>query len=158
MSYYILPKINNTLNFNLKTVDSSNMLTPYISYSLIFYYSELLNQIRHIIRNDVDCSNILVDDIIKTINPYEYIFTKVPETKYSVSKLKSRSNVIYDLLEIINTINVIDKYKENMNCIFFSPNSKDINECIEYIRDDSNYNDIYENYESLNNFNIFKNK
>lgn len=150
MSYYILPKINNILFLNLKTVDSSTMIAPYISYSLIFYYTDLLKQLRYIIRNDSDCSNILVDEIIKTINPYEYIFSKVPETKYSVGKLKPSSNIMYDVLEIINSINVLDKYKENINIIIFSHNNKDVTESIQFLRDDSKYNDNYDNYENLN--------
>jgi hypothetical protein len=150
MSYYILPKINNILSFNLKTLNEPPIISPYISSSLIFYYCELLKEIKSIMNNDIDCSDILINEVIKSINPYEYIFSKVPGTKYSVSKLKSASNLIYDLLEILNSINVLDKYKEKINCIIFSSNNKDINECIALLRDETKYNDNYDNYEYLN--------
>jgi hypothetical protein len=150
MSYYILPKINNILSFNLKIFSETTIIKPYISSSLIFYYCELLKEIKIIMNNDTDCSGILVNEVIKSINPYEYIFSKVPGTKYSVSKLKSASNLLYDLLEIINSINVLDKYKENINCAFFSSNNNDINECIALLRDESKYKDNYDNYECLN--------
>ena len=49
--------------------------------------------------------------MIKIINPYEFIFSKVPYSKFSVSKLKPKSNLFYEFLEITSTLNVFDSYK-----------------------------------------------
>lgn len=149
MSYYILPKINNTLKFKLKIIDSSSALMPFISYSLLIYYNQLRTQLKTIMENDIDCSNLVVDDIMKVVNPYEYIFTKVPGAKYSISKLKSSSPIMYDVLEILNNINILDNFKQNINCVIFSKNNKDISETISFSRDDTKYQDTYDNYDYL---------
>ena len=41
-----------------------------------------------------------ISDVNK--NHYEYIFSKVPGSKFSVSKLKPKSSIFYDILEIIS--------------------------------------------------------
>ena len=47
MSYYILPKINSTINVN--PIDSStNILNSYVSHSLFNYYNEITHQIKNI--------------------------------------------------------------------------------------------------------------
>jgi hypothetical protein len=52
-------------------------------------------------------------------------------------------------LEILNTINILDDFKENINCAIFSKYNKDISEGISLLRDDTKYEDIYNNYEYL---------
>jgi hypothetical protein len=149
MSYYILPKINNELKFSLKVADSSSALIPYISSSLLFYYNELMKQLKTIIGSDIDCSNVPLIDVVKATNPYEFIFSKIPGTKLSVSKLKPNSNIIYDLLEIFNSTNVLEKFKDDIKSIIFSHNSKDVAESIGFLRDNLKYNDSFDCLENL---------
>ena len=121
MSYYILPKNNNIININ--PCNSINICEPYISYSLYNYYNEIIDQINNIILNvNIDLSFNTYEEIIKIVNPYEYIFSKVPGSKFSVSKLKPKTNLFYDFLEIIITLNIFDNLKNksiNSLCNFF---------------------------------------
>ena len=98
MSYYILPKNNNIINVN-PIASSSELLNPYISHSLYHYYNETRNEIEKVCASENESNNCF-DELIKIVNPYEYIFSKVPGSKFSVSKLKPKSNVFYDFLEI----------------------------------------------------------
>ena len=122
MSYYILPKINNTII--VEPESSGNFLSPYISHSLFNYYNEVnqqimsncfSNNVSNNVTNNVtenDLSYNKYDELIKIVNPYEYIFSTVPGSKFSVSKLKPKSNVFYDFLEVSMTLNVFDLYKK----------------------------------------------
>ena len=108
MSYFILPKINNIINVN--PIDNENYHDiPCISNSLFNYYNEISEQIKSI--NSTDLSSNNIDDMIKFINPYEFIFSKVPFSKFSVSKLKTKTNLFYEFLEITTTLNVFELYK-----------------------------------------------
>ena len=100
MSYYILPKNINTVNVN--PISSINECKPYISFSLLNYYLEIKKQIIEMFQFDNDLSDNTFDEAIRIINPYEFIFSKVPGSKFSVSKLKPNSNLFYDLFEILN--------------------------------------------------------
>jgi len=144
MSYFLLPKINNTININ--PLDNEFIeYKPYISNSLYNYYNEIFEQINNYI-NNTDLLSNSYDELIKIVNPYEYIFSKVPSSKFSVSKLKAKTNIFYDFLEISTTLNIFDSYKSKMNALYLSKNYNDIIECFEMIRE--NYNDqikyIYE--------------
>ena len=91
MNYYILPKINNTVIVN--PIDSSTnylQLQPYISQSLSKYYTESNKQIKSICEND---NTLSYEGLIQIVNPYEYVFSKVPGSKFSVSKLKPQTNL-----------------------------------------------------------------
>ena len=107
MSYYILPKINNNLIVNPK-FDNDNC-TVYCSFSLYNYYNSIKFQIDSICLNEPDLV-YNYNELIKIVNPYEYVFFTVPGSKYSVSKLKPNTNDFYDLLEIFVTLNILDTY------------------------------------------------
>ena len=95
MNYYILPKINNTININPIDCSSNACFKPYISQSLFNYYNEIYKQIHSICENEKE-DQIIYEELIKIVNPYEYIFSKVPGSKFSVSKLKPKTNIFYD--------------------------------------------------------------
>ena len=81
MSYYILPK-----NYNILTVEptwSQEMCSPYISHSLLNFFNMINGQLIYML----DGTDISYNDVIQVINPYGYIFSKVPGSKFSVSKL-----------------------------------------------------------------------
>ena len=131
MSYYILPKINNLINVN--PLDSSNNdLKLYVSHSLFNYYSEITQQIKNICLSDLDFSFNIYNELIKIVNPYEYVFSNVPGSKFSVSKLKPKSNIFYDFLEISFILNIGDAFKSNrIKTLHITPNSVDTVSCIQ---------------------------
>jgi len=134
MSYYILPKNNNYININpILTDDSLNK--PYISHSLYNYYNESRQQIVECI-NDNDLSFNTYEEIIKIVNPYEYIFSKVPGSKFSVSKLKPKTNLFYDFLEVSTSLNVFEGFKnKKINSLHITKNHIDSIECFEMLRE-----------------------
>ena len=146
MSYFTLPKINSTIIVN--PLDSSNNINPYISYSLFNYYNEMQQQIKTIFSSNNDLSFNNYNDIIKIVNPYEYIFSKVPGSKFSVSKLKQKSNIFYDFLEVCLTLNVFNFYKSNSIKTLHITNNNDTIECLEMLRE--NFTDENEYYNEIN--------
>ena len=149
MSYYILPKNINNINVNPKS--SNELCSHYVSYSLVNYYNLIKNQINEMFINDPDLSNNTFDCACKLINPYEFIFSKVPGSKFSVSKLKPKNNIFYDLFEISNNLNIFDSFKIDtpLDFLHISPNYQDSIECFEMLRDNYPDNHLYSE-----NFNI----
>ncbi len=134
MSYYILPKNINIINVN--PVVSTNRCKHNISFSFFHYYSESKKQIIEMFNCDTDLSDNTFDEAIRIINPYEFIFSKVPGSKFSVSKLKPNSNLFYDLFEIINNLNFFDNIKgQSIKSLHISPNYNDSIDCYEMIRE-----------------------
>jgi hypothetical protein len=144
MNYYILPKINNIINVN--PIDSSiNYFKPYISQSLLTYYNEMHSQIQNICEKE---THIKFEELIKIVNPYEYIFSKVPGSKFSVSKLKPKTNLFYDFLEVCTLLNIFEVYKlKSIKTLHLSPNSNDSIECFEMIRE--NFDDEIMCYDTI---------
>jgi hypothetical protein len=137
MSYYILPKINNNLTVNPKCEDDN--CNVYCSFSLYNYYNSIKSQIDSICSNEPDLL-YNYNELIKIVNPYEYVFFTVPGSKYSVSKLKPNTNDFYDLLEIFMTLNILDMYtNKSIKSLHFSLDNVDTIDCIEMLRE--NYND-----------------
>jgi len=131
MSYYILPKTNNIIS--IRAIISENKQQIYTSYSLFNYYIELYSQLQKICDDDDET----IHSALKLINPCEYIFSKVPGSKFSVSKLKPQSNIFYDFLEISNNSNIFENHKSSdMKTLHVSPNWKDIVYCYELLRED----------------------
>ncbi len=152
MSYYILPK--NVHNINVNPRCSYDLCRPYISCSLFKYYSLIEKQIMDMFINDYDLSQNSFENACKLINPYEFIFSKVPGSKFSVSKLKPKTNTFYDLLEMSSNLNIFDTFRTNTNIDFLhiSSNYSDSVECFEMFRDDYDDNHLYlENYNINNN-------
>ena len=153
MSYYILPKNNN--NIFIEPVVNLDDINICISYSLYNFYNESKNQLKCLVKTDE-----LIDifkNLLKIINPCEYIFSKVPGFKYSISKLKSKSNLLYDLLEIFNTLNIVEYFlNKNIICLHISENYIDSNYCIDFLRENQknehvNFLDINEEiYNTIN--------
>jgi hypothetical protein len=143
MSYYILPKNLNTINVNPKSSDE--LCSHYVSYSLVNYYNLIKQQIIDMFINEPDLSDNTFDYACKLINPYEFIFSKVPGSKFSVSKLKPKNNIFYDLLEISNNLNIFDSYKNDVPLDFLhvSLNYQDSIECFEMFRDNYPDNHLY---------------
>ena len=145
MSYYILPKNNNII-----IVDPHIGLTslkPYISHSLYNFYNNVKKQI---ILMGSDLSYNDYEEIITTVNPYEYIFSKVPGSKFSVSKLKPKTNLFYDYLEITSTLNIFEPFKnKTIKSLHISSSCDDSIDCIEMIRENYTEDEIF-SFETIN--------
>ena len=145
MSYYILPKNNNII-----IVDPHIGLTslkPYISHSLYNFYNNVKKQI---ILMGSDLSYNDYEEIITTVNPYEYIFSKVPGSKFSVSKLKPKTTMFYDYLEITSTLNIFEPFKnKTIKSLHISSSCDDSIDCIEMIRENYTEDEIF-SFETIN--------
>lgn len=154
MSYYILPKNNNNLIVNPQ--GDNKGCNIYCSYSLYNYYNTIKTQIEANNSNETDLSFNSGEELIKIVNPYEYVFFKVPGSKFSVSKLKPKTNEFYDLFEIIVTLNIFELYNnKSINTLHISSNYQDSNECMEMLRE--NYDDVIINYDTNTNKETFEN-
>jgi len=149
MSYYILPKNYNIININPHC--SYEPPKKYLTPSLERFYNQIKKQIVYLFENSNDLSNNTFERAITIINPYEFIFSKVPGTKFSVSKLKPKTNIFYDLFEILNNLNIIELLKNDkkIQLMHVSPNYEDSIKCFEICRDA--YNDKHIYYENIQN-------
>lgn len=176
MSYYILPKKHNTIDINPKLLENNEqgddvILKPVVSHSLIHYLNIVTEQIKYYFDNIVVDTNNTVnyDMICKIVNPYEFIFSKVPGLKYSVSKLKPQNNIFFIIMEIMYNFNIFDYMNKNINTIHLGKNSHSIIECMNIMREDyndnhiffelnesSNINDLFKKYNEMKSLNIKK--
>ena len=176
MSYYILPKKHNTIDINPKLIENiegndESILKPVVSHSLIHYLNIVTEQIKDYFDNIVVDTNNTVnyDMICKIVNPYEFIFSKVPGLKYSVSKLKPQNNIFFIIMEIMYNFNIFDYMNKNINTIHLGKNSHSIIECMNIMREDyndnhiffelnesSNINDLFKKYNEMKSLNIKK--
>ena len=136
MSYYIIPKNNNNIEIN-PVIDDHYDVIIISSYSMYHFYNDLRNQLVYLLSiqpNDISINEI--DQIYKEFNPHEYIFSKVPGSKYSVSKLKTKSNLFYEFFEIFITLNCFDIYKNmKLKVAYFGNNYSDITDCFDLLRE-----------------------
>jgi hypothetical protein len=154
MSYYTLPKISNFLIVNPQY--NINVCEPHISYSLYNFYNNIKKQIDCICLEETNILFNNYEEIIKIVNPYEYIFSKVPGSKFSVSKLKPKTNDFYELLEIIITFNILETFKNKPIRSFHNTiNNLDSNECIELLRENYEEDTIF-NFNSITDKNIYE--
>jgi len=151
MSYYILPKILNNITINVETQKEG--LTPHISHSIFNYYREVIDLIDKLCRNETSYIFSNAAELSKIVNSYECIFSKVPGSKYSVSKIKPYSSVFYDFLEICQTLNIFDAYNEkNILSLHFGKNYHSTIECMNIIREE--YDDVNFGFKEIDDFSI----
>ena len=147
MSYYTLPKNNNTIQ--ITPTYNEDVCSVYTSSSLLNYYNDIKNQYINIFTLDKE-SYKNFNEVIKIINPYEYVYSKVPGSKFSVSKLKYTTSVFYDFFEIATIMNIFDSFKEkNINILNVGFRNNNITECIEMMRE--NYTDNILAFDEINN-------
>ena len=142
MSYYTLPKINSSIIIDPDLNQSMDVLAPYVSHSLVNYLNEATLNVRRFLRSD---KQYTIEQLQHIINPYQHIFTKIPNSKYSVSKLKPYSNTFYDFMEIANTLNLFESVQgQNIDTLHFGANSTSTIECLNILREDTDdTNDIF---------------
>lgn len=117
MNYSLLPTTVNKINISYTF---SNHIKPIMSHSLIYFLSIIYKQIEDMNMGEQICS------ITKYVNPYDYIFSNVPESLLSVGKIQASSNIFYELIEIFNTCNICDDFfeKTKINSMHISDNSE----------------------------------
>jgi hypothetical protein len=126
MSYYILPKKSCIPNI-MPLLESSKKSESYISYSLFHYLNEQLKEV----------ATIKNDEFLKIINPYEFLFTKVPSYKFAVSKLRPPANSFYILMELSHIFNLFDSFsRRNITTMHFSSCPEAIIECLDVLREE----------------------
>jgi len=143
MSYYILPKKKYIIDINPIYRDQDQPCQcPYVSQTLYSYLHDSLK----LIQLDNDELSLLY----KMVNPYEFIFSIVPEYKSSISKLNPSSNTFYILMELIATFNLLGTFNYNIKTAYIGNPI----ECLNMFRaefNDINYND--DSYATPNNIN-----
>lgn len=152
MSYYIIPKNNFNINFNIQF--TSNKIEPYMSYSLIFYLNDIYSQLFKLQENNNTDKNLTIDYINKIVNPLEFIYSNVPGSTISVSKVKPDSVLFFELMELFQIFNITDtlSLKHQINIANLTHNYTSSNYLLNMLREENedmifsqefNYNDLY---------------
>ncbi len=135
MNYFILDNINIKLkpeNINLKFCNDSEV--DYINLST--------KKFVEIIKEKINNCQDEWDNLKKLTNEYEYIHTNIPQYKNSVSKIKPISRAFFKLIEIINTFNILDNFKnKNIKTFHLAEGPGGFIEAISYLR--FNKSDLY---------------
>jgi len=143
MSYYIIPKVHYSIE--ISPIITEKDIFPCISQTFINYYNSKKQDIELLCNKNKEYS---YDTIIQNVNTHEYIFTKVPGSNFSVSKLKPKSILFYDLFEIIQNINLLDVFKcDILNSLIIGNNYEDSLECLEMMRENYNNDKFFCYYE-----------
>lgn len=152
MNYYILPKKNGIPNIDVSFIDV-NKLSPYVSYSLWYYLTKANENLFNVYNKNDNESNQLIN---KSVNTYEFIFTNVPNSVLSVSKLNAQSNLFYELLEIYTFCNIPFFFESNniIHAGHISPHFHSSIYLLNHMRDVNYNNNIGCNFEisEINNF------
>ena len=140
MSYYILPKTN--INIDINPILETSQAETYTSHSMFHHYQEIYSQLSRLCNNTDTINSI--DNLLKIINPYEYIFSKVPGSNFSVSKLRPKTCTFYDFLEILINSNIFDCFKNNdIKSLQITENYLDTIYCSELLRENQKDEVLY---------------
>ena len=133
MTYYTLPLVTcniNPSNFKLKFNDTN---TEWVNKTLAKY----LNQIK----GQIDKYSEEWDSIKKHTNPYEYIHTCYPNSKYPISKLKPLSRAFFKFIEMANIFNIFELYDRPIRSFHLAEGPGGFIEAIQLMR--LNNDDVY---------------
>lgn len=136
MSYYIIPKNNFNVNFNIQF---TNKIEPYISYSLIFYLNDIYSQLFKLQDNNTTDKMFTLDHINKIVNPLEFIHSNVPGSTMSVSKVKPGSVIFFELMELFQNFNITDtlSLKQQINIANLTHNYTSSNYLLNMLREEN---------------------
>ena len=102
MSYFLLPEIHHNIdNIDIQSNEKDKI---YVSLTLNSY----LNNAKKQIDNNFDSWDFMK----RYTNPYEFIHTTIPNTKYSVSKMKPLSRSFYKMVEIVNMLHLFSGFND----------------------------------------------
>jgi hypothetical protein len=112
-------------------------ITPYISQSLVNYLTKATISLNNLLAFDTTYTFKFLNQLI---NPYEYLFSNVPNSNLSICKMKPSSKIYYDILEIYNTLKLSECLPEkNMTSFYYGSNGSGVLEYMQSFRE--NYND-----------------
>jgi len=152
MNYYIIPK--NIFNIKINVQLTSNKIEPYLSYSLFFYMNSIYDKLVKLQeKNKNNDESTSIEYINKIVNPFEFIYTNVPDSTISVSKVKADSNIFFELMEIFKVFSIDDNLslKNKINIAHLTSNYSSTNYLMNMLREDNNDYVISEtfNYDKL---------
>jgi 23S rRNA U2552 (ribose-2'-O)-methylase RlmE/FtsJ len=139
MSFFLLQKkdYNNTMHNHIhgeKLCKDNDENQTIINKTLYKYLS--------IIKEQIDNRLEQWDKLKKNTNPYEYIHTLIPNTKQSVSTVKPISRSFFKMIEICNTLTLLDELQlDQINSFHLAEGPGGFIEALVYMR--KNTNDKY---------------
>lgn len=146
MSFFQLPnipinnEIDKIINFNVKNFQNNN--TPFINKTLYSYLS--------LIKTHINNNRIEYNKLIKLSNPYEYIYTDIPNIKSPVCKYVPSSKYFFKYIEMINMLDLFNGLPFNSKILNFSKyKNNGFIEAINYLRQnkkDISYSISYNDY------------
>jgi len=116
MSFFLLPNIQNNEQLH-KSIQIENLFTPYHSQlhkkfsddkNTTIMINKTLYKYLSIIKEQIDNRIEQWDKYKKYTNPYEYIHSIIPNTKQSISTLKPISRSFFKMIEICNTLSLLN--------------------------------------------------
>jgi hypothetical protein len=112
-------------------------ITPYISQSFVNYLTKATISLNNLLTFDTTHTFKFLNQLI---NPYEYLFSNVPNSNLSICKVKPSSKSYYDILEIYNTLKLSECLPEhNMTSLYYGNNGSCVLEYMQSFRE--NYDD-----------------
>ena len=157
MSYFNLPKIGEVCNIN-KIMVSPEPINPCVSYSLFNYYKQLYDQINLIVNED-QYSEECFDDLVKSINPCEYVYSYSENLNCSIGKLYPKTNSFYELIEVSKTIDLLNECKiKTLKMLHLTPNFTDSINCMKFCRQNNEDTQIYYPDTSIKTINLLNNE
>jgi hypothetical protein len=158
MSFFLLPKIHNNIDIN-PTYNDSSKNSVCISHSIFNYYCQMKQQIVHFKENEPFNNHHNYANICKIVNPYEFIHSLVPGSNLSISKIKAKSFLFFELLEIFTTLHFKDLFNEPIRMLHFTKNNDDIIKCFHIFNDKTTDLNNITHYETIqdNTLELLKN-
>lgn len=142
MNYYIIPK--NNFNIQINPLIRPDVISPYISYSLIYFLNNIYTQLLNIDEFKTDDSSSskgesTIEYINRIINPFEFIHTNVPGSSLSVSKVKPSSNLFFELMEVFQLCNITDilSVKKQINIAHLTSSNSSTIDLLNMLREDN---------------------
>jgi len=138
--------------FKLFQVEETNKKNSFLKQEIIeALEDELQEKLNNCVvpleKKDKVKNNDLFIVLQKYVNNYEFIFSKVPGTKFSVSKLRPQSIVFYELMEVTSICNILDSFKtRDINIINISNNWIAANEFFSIMREEKDDSNIGVNF------------
>jgi hypothetical protein len=142
MNYYIIPK--NNFNIQINPVIKSEIISPFISYSLIYFLNNIYTQLLNIdeLKKSDKGNNTMettIEYINRIVNPFEFIHTNVPGSSLSVSKVKPSSNIFFELMEVFQVCSITDilSIKKQINVAHLTSNNSSTIDLLNMLREDN---------------------
>ena len=132
MLYFLLPEIRDIIN-----IESINILHGNNDVIISKSLSKYLNTLK----TEIDDYKTTWDIYKKYTNIYEYIHTNIPYTKIAVCKYKPLSRAFYKLIEIYQSLNILDNTTSPIKSFHLAEGPGGFIEALDYLR--CNDEDIY---------------